>query len=134
MSCAVMRTRSPLCLTLPSRTYRAPSSRPTCRMSTALPLYWKLEFRAMTRKFGELRQLGDDVLCEPIAEIVLLRVAIEIGKRKDCDRWLARERQFRLRLLRRPGPWRHHGQRFRLGLFAHSADEAEALAGKCLNQ
>src|SRR5215471_10593321 len=43
-----MRTRPLAFRTLPSRTYLTPSSRPTCLMSTALPLYVKLELRAIT--------------------------------------------------------------------------------------
>ena len=99
-----MRRRSPLRLTLPSSTYRTPSSRPTCRISTALPLYWKLEVARDDQELGEPRQLGDDVLGNAVAEIVLLRVATEIGERKDRDRRLVRERQFRLWLLRRRVP------------------------------
>jgi hypothetical protein len=38
MSCPAMRTRLPDFRTLPSSTYRTPSSRPTCLTSMALPL------------------------------------------------------------------------------------------------
>ena len=40
--------RAPDLRTPPSKTYRTPSSRPTCRTSTGLPLYMKLELRAIT--------------------------------------------------------------------------------------
>jgi hypothetical protein len=49
-SCALIRTLSPPRRMLPSRAYRTPSSRPTWRTSTALPLYLKLELRAITNK------------------------------------------------------------------------------------
>src|SRR5262245_16416054 len=42
-----MRSRLPPFLTEPSSTYRTPSSRPTCLMSTALPLYVNEELRAI---------------------------------------------------------------------------------------
>src|SRR5215510_10404608 len=48
MSWPLMRNRLPALRTLPSRMYRTPSSRPTWRTSTALPLYVKLELRAIT--------------------------------------------------------------------------------------
>src|SRR5262249_48373947 len=44
-----MRTCWPDLRTEPSSTYRTPSSRPTCFTPTALPLYVKLELRAMTK-------------------------------------------------------------------------------------
>jgi hypothetical protein len=86
------------------------------------------------QEVGKARQFGCNVLGNAVAEIVLLRVGIEIGERKDCNRRLVRERQFRLRLLRCRLSRGHHGHRFRLSLFARGADEAEAFAGKCLNQ
>ncbi len=48
ISCAVMRTWSPACRTLPSSTVSTPSSRPTWRMSTLRPLYAKAEVREAT--------------------------------------------------------------------------------------
>src|ERR1700722_2464345 len=48
MSCPVIRTRFAALRTLPSSTYRTPSSRPTSFTSTARPLYVKLELRAIT--------------------------------------------------------------------------------------
>ena len=47
----LMRTRSPLRLTLPSSTYCTANSPPTCRISSAFPLYWNVELRAMTNSW-----------------------------------------------------------------------------------
>src|SRR5262245_58746991 len=57
MSCAVTRSLSLMALTLPSSTYLTPRSRPTCRMSTDLPLYTSLELRAMTKRSCDCERL-----------------------------------------------------------------------------
>ena len=49
-----MRTRSALLRTLPSSTYRTPSSSPICFMCTALPLYVNEELRAITKNHRSL--------------------------------------------------------------------------------
>ena len=54
MSCAVTRTRSPALCTLPSSTYCTPSSSLTCLVFTPLPLYLKVDSRAMTNRLWHL--------------------------------------------------------------------------------
>jgi hypothetical protein len=48
-------------------------------------LYWKLELRAMTKSSEKRKQLGDDVLGNAAAEIVLLRIAAEVGQGEHRD-------------------------------------------------
>src|SRR5262245_23214900 len=68
-------------------------------LTTDFPRIWtlvpKMERRA-ARSYSQLvpaGQLGDDVLCDAIAEILLFRIATHVDKRQDCDRGLVRQRE-----------------------------------------
>jgi hypothetical protein len=46
------------------------------------------ELRAITSR--DLRQVGDQILRDAVAEVLLLGIAAHVGERQHCDRWLVR--------------------------------------------
>ena len=67
-----------------------PQLTPICLISTALPLNLKAEFRAMTKQLAESRQLGNDILRDAVAEILLFRIAAHVGEGQDRNRGFSR--------------------------------------------
>jgi len=93
----VMRTRHAALRTLPSNTYRTPSSRPTCFTSMARPLYAKLELRTMTNNALKRDSAVMISLCHSVGKIFLLRIGADVAERQHGDRgtiWMS-ERVFR---------------------------------------
>ncbi len=81
---AVIRTRSSALRTLPSNTYRTPNSwltlapyRPT--------LVGECRVAGDDKQAGELREVGDEVFGETVAEILLLRVLTHVDKGQHDD-------------------------------------------------
>ena len=116
ISCPVTRTRSPAFRTLPSSRYLTPSSRPTvCRLQR-LALVGEAGVAADHEQAADLAQIGDDVLGDPVGEILLLRIAAHVVERQDGYRGLVVD--LRIGGLRRRstglrGGWRSRARRYR---------------------
>ena len=86
MSWVLTRSRLPLFRTLPSSTAPTSSLRPTSCTSGLRPLNWKDEVRAATRSAGHLAQRGDQLLGEPVAEILLVLFRAQVHERQHRGR------------------------------------------------
>ena len=77
-SSADMRTRSSERSTQPSTSASTPSSCAICAGLSSLSLYCITEVREMTRRFLDLRKLGDQRVGHSVGEIILFGIASEI--------------------------------------------------------
>ena len=82
-------------------------------------------------QLGEPRQLGDDIVGNAVAEIVLVLVAAQVVERQHGDRRPVGQGQGGGGLL---GRGDRRGDPGRLPFLAHHAHEAHALAGQGLDQ
>src|SRR3977135_1586907 len=98
-----MRTWSPAFCTLPSRAYLTPNSRPTSCTFGDLPLYAKVEFRSMAKRSRSRERIGDKILSDAVVEVLLLRVAAQVGEGHHRDRRNVRQRHRRLRRSKNRG-------------------------------
>ena len=86
ISWAVIRTRLPALRTLPSSTWSTSSVSATSFTSTRLALEGEGGVAGDDRQRRHLRQVGDDVLGDAVAEIFLLGIAAHVDERQDADR------------------------------------------------
>ena len=85
----VIRTRLPNLRTLPSTTNRTSRSLPISLTSTALSRNTKVRVSRDNGKSAETGQAGDNVLCNLVAEILLLDVTAHVEKRQYGDTRIA---------------------------------------------
>jgi hypothetical protein len=71
-------------------------------MSADLPVYWKLEFRAITKSSEKTRKLGDNVFGNAVRKIVVLGQATKVCEWQNRDGWSRRQGQ---------DTWRHWSRR-----------------------
>ena len=87
-SVAVTRRRLPDRRTLPSSTALTLSFFRISLISEARSLNLNADVLRGDVQSGHLRQAGDDVLRDAVAEVVLVRVCAEVGERENGDRRL----------------------------------------------
>jgi hypothetical protein len=73
---------------LPPSRYPASSAPPAPRFPSCTASRALHRLRTSSCEGWNLRQIGDDVFRDPIAEELLLGIATHIRERQDCDRWL----------------------------------------------